>query len=110
MVLAMSVTASQAHAHAALERASPPVGGAVTEPPRQIALTFTEGVEPLFSTVELRNAQGSAISTGTPHLAGNNRQLVVDLPALPAGEYKVIWHATSVDTHKTEGSFRFTIR
>jgi copper resistance protein C len=110
LVLSMSVTATQAQAHAALERASPPVGSAVTEPPRQIALTFTEGVEPLFSTIELRNAQGLVISTGKPHLTSINRQLVIELPALPPGEYTVVWHATSVDTHKTEGSFRFTIK
>ena len=54
-----------------------------TGPPRQIVLTFTEGVEPLFSTIELRGAGGSVVPTGKPQSApGNNRQLAVDLPAL----------------------------
>ncbi|MEJ1978863.1 MAG: copper resistance protein CopC [Acetobacteraceae bacterium] len=35
--------------------------------------------------------------------------LVLGLPALPPGLYKVIWHATSVDTHRTEGSYSFTV-
>ena len=29
--------------------------------------------------------------------------------ALPAGTYSVTWHVLSVDTHKTQGSFSFTI-
>ena len=74
-------------------------------------LTFTEGVEPLFSTIELRDPGGSVVPTSKPRSpSGNNRQLVIDLPVLAGGEYTVIWHATSVDTHKTEGSYRFTIR
>ena len=73
-------------------------------------LTFTEGVEPLFSTIEVRDAEGTAVATGKPHsAAGNARRLVIDLPALQGGKYTVIWHATSVDTHKTEGSFQFSV-
>ncbi len=111
LVLAMWTMASPASAHALLERALPSVGSEITGPPRQIVLTFTEGVEPLFSTIELHGAGGSVVPTSKPQSAsGNNRQLAIDLPALPGGEYMVIWHATSVDTHKTEGSYRFTIR
>ena len=97
-------------AHALLERASPPVGSELAEPPRQLTLTFTESVEPLFSTVELRTASGAGLPIGKPHVAADNRQLLADLPVLKAGEYTVVWHVTSVDTHKTEGSFRFTVR
>jgi copper resistance protein C len=35
--------------------------------------------------------------------------LAVALPRLGAGAYTVIWHVTSVDTHKTEGRYQFTI-
>jgi copper resistance protein C len=34
---------------------------------------------------------------------------MVDLPRLPPGTYTVVWHVTSVDTHKTEGRFDFTV-
>jgi copper resistance protein C len=102
--------ASPAFAHAFLERASPPVGSEVGTSPPEVYITFTEGVEPLFSTIEVRGAGGAAIAAGKPHSApGNDRRLVVDLPKLPAGTYTVIWHATSVDTHKTEGSYQFTV-
>ena len=45
-----------------------------------------------------------------PHIApGDDRKLLVDLPDLHAGHYTVTWHVTSVDTHKTEGSFQFSV-
>jgi len=111
VTLAMLSAASSAFAHAMLQRALPPAGSEVTAPPKQIMLTFTEGVEPLFSTIELRDAAAAVVPTPKPVApAGNNRQIVVDLPSLPSGEYTVIWHVTSVDTHKTEGRYRFTVK
>jgi len=110
LALAMLSIASPAFAHAFLERASPPVGSEVAVSPPELSITFTEGVEPLFSTIELRNANGAAVSTGQPHVApDNNRRMTIELPKLPPGTYTVIWHATSVDTHKTEGSYQFTV-
>jgi copper resistance protein C len=109
--LAMLSAASPAFAHAMLERASPLVGSEVTAAPHEITLTFTEGVEPLFSTIELRDAHGTAVATGKSRTEqGNNRRLIVELPALGSGSYTVTWHATSVDTHKTEGSYQFIVK
>jgi len=110
LTLAMMLTAPPAFAHAFLERADPPVGSDVATSPRTLTLRFTEGVEPLFSTVEMRDANGAAVAIGKPHTAsGNDRELVVALPDLHKGRYTVTWHVTSVDTHKTEGSFRFSV-
>jgi copper resistance protein C len=111
LMLVLLTTAPPARAHAFLERAVPPVGSTIEGSPKQIVLTFTEGVEPLFCTVDLHDALGSSIHAGKPRTpSDNDRQLVVDLPALSSGKYTVIWHATSVDTHKTEGSYQFTVR
>ena len=108
--LAMLVQASPVFAHAFLERASPPVGSEVTVSPPELSITFTEGVEPLFSTIVLHGANGAAIATGTPHVApDSNRRLTVELPKLLSGTYTVNWHVTSVDTHKTEGNYTFTV-
>ena len=43
-----------------LERASPPVGGEVNASPPELDITFSEGVEPLFSTIELHDTDGAA--------------------------------------------------
>ena len=111
LALAMLSIAFPALAHAFLERSVPAAGGTLTEPPHQIVLSFTENVEAAFSTIEVRDAKGATVTVGPSRSpAGNRRQLVVDLPALAGGEYTVTWHATSVDTHKTEGSYRFTVK
>ena len=110
LALVLLSAASPAFAHAFLERASPSVGSEVPVSPPELSITFTEGVEPLFSTIELHDANGVAASTGKPHVApDNNRRMIIELPELPAGTYTVIWRATSVDTHKTEGSYQFTV-
>jgi methionine-rich copper-binding protein CopC len=101
---------SPAFAHAFLDRADPPVGSEVPTAPHMLTLQFTEGVEPLFSSVEIHDANGAAIAVPKPHAApGNDRELLVPLPDLHSGRYTVTWHVTSVDTHKTEGSFRFSV-
>jgi hypothetical protein len=110
LVAALPCIASPAYAHAFLERSDPPAGSEIAAPPHELVLTFSEGVEPLFTTVQLRDASGAAVTVAKPHTEpGNDRRLVVSLPALHRGTYTVMWHVTSVDTHKTEGSFKFSI-
>jgi len=109
-VAILLLSAAPAYAHAMLERTEPPVGSEVTASPMQLVLTFTEGVEPLFTTVQVRGPTGADLAVGKPHTEpGNGRKLIVQLPVLGRGKYTVNWHATSVDTHKTEGSFQFTV-
>ena len=62
----MLVQASPVFAHAFPERASPRLVARLRSPP-QLSITFTEGVEPLFSIIEVHGANGAAIATGTPH-------------------------------------------
>jgi hypothetical protein len=107
---ALLCLSSPAFAHAFLERASPPVGSTLPVSPSTVTITYTEGVEPDFSTIEVQNAQGVRVDKADPHLVGGEQtKLSVSLPQLPAGQYTVIWHATSVDTHKTEGHFTFSV-
>src|SRR5271170_4798868 len=94
VVVSMPCLTSPAFAHAFIERASPPVGASVSTSPPELSIQFTEGVEPMFSKIEVDGADGAAIATGKPHLApDNNHRLIVDLPKLPPGTYTVIWHA-----------------
>jgi methionine-rich copper-binding protein CopC len=36
--------------------------------------------------------------------------LIVSLPNLADGEYSVSWKVVSVDTHHTNGDFKFTVK
>jgi methionine-rich copper-binding protein CopC len=79
----------------------------VTPAPREISLSFTEGLESTFSSVEVRDAQDARVDEGEAQVGG--RTMRVGLKALPPGTYKVYWRALSVDTHKTEGTFTFRV-
>ena len=62
--LAFALIASQAFAHAQLEKASPPVGGTVASA-SEIRLTFSEGVELKFTKVSAdRSGRGRAARGG----------------------------------------------
>jgi methionine-rich copper-binding protein CopC len=109
LVAALAVASAPALAHAFLKNSTPSVGSTVAQAPPQVVIVFTEGVEPLFSTIAVQNASGGDVTDGKPHLAGDAMHLAVPLKPLQAGSYTVVWHATSVDTHKTEGKFTFTV-
>ncbi len=101
--------APPAFAHAFLDHASPSAGAELRAPPTTVRITFTEGVEPHFSSIQVLDAAGKRLNAGNAHADGPIENLAVELPKLPPGTYTVIWHATSVDTHKTEGKFTFSV-
>ena len=104
------LNASAASAHAFLDHASPAVGGTVQHAPRQVSMWFTEGLEPAFSGAMVRNAQGTRVDGGRARVGGANKaEMQIGLKHLPPGTYKVFWHVMSVDTHRTQGSFSFTV-
>jgi len=101
---------SAALAHAFLDHAVPAVGSTVHQPPAEVRIWFTEELEPAFSTVKLADASGAAVTTTAAHVDEANKSvLVLPLPALAPGSYRVMWRVVSVDTHVTEGSFRFQV-
>ena len=108
--LAFAVIATQAFAHAQLEKATPPVGGTVASA-SEIRLEFSEGVEPKFTKVSV-TGPGGAVQLGAAKTEPSN-QAVLIVPIskpLSAGVYKVHWQAVSVDTHHTQGTFEFTVK
>jgi copper resistance protein C len=96
-----------AQAHAFLDHATPLVGSTVPSAPHEVTLSFTQNLEPAFSTVEVTDASGARVDQGKASVSGNSMR--VGLKSLPAGSYKVHWHALSVDTHTTQGTFTFHV-
>jgi methionine-rich copper-binding protein CopC len=109
LLVAALFAAPRAFAHAFPQHASPAAGAALRTPPPAVTITFTEGVESHFSTIEVTDTAGKRVDASAPHTVGGNQVLAVDLPALVPGTYTVTWHVTSVDTHKTEGRYTFTV-
>jgi hypothetical protein len=107
MSLLLTLGAPAARAHAFLDHANPLVGSTVPTAPHEVALTFTQNLEPAFSSVQVTDAKGGRVDQGKASISGNTMH--IGLKALSTGEYKVHWHALSVDTHTTEGSFSFHV-
>ena len=96
-----------ARAHASLSHANPSDGSALSTAPQEVALTFTDTLEAAFSRLTVTDANGIEVSQGKGQVNGNVMR--VSLKPLSAGIYKVNWRAVSTDTHKTEGSFTFSV-
>jgi methionine-rich copper-binding protein CopC len=101
------VLGAVAEAHAFLDHAEPRVGSTVQTAPRQLSLSFTQNLEPAFSSVEVSDANGARVDLGKPSISSS--MMRIGLKQLAPGTYRVRWHVLSVDTHTTEGSFTFSV-
>ena len=101
---------SDANAHAFLAKSNPAVGATVAAP-KTLRLEFTEAVELAFSGIDVANGSGGAVPARNVRLDPNDRKvLLADVPPLTPGAYRVKWHVVSVDTHRTEGDFAFSVK
>jgi methionine-rich copper-binding protein CopC len=96
-----------AEAHAFLDHASPRVGSTVHPAPGQVQLWMTEDLEPAFTKIKVLDANGAEVDKKDAKISGST--MTVSLPNLPPGNYKVAWTAVAIDTHRTTGTFTFTV-
>ena len=110
--LVILATITHSWAHAFIDHTDPLVGSTVKQAPAEVQLWYTQGLEPAFSRVQVFDAAGKEVDKKDIHLdPKNNHLMIVSLPAgLGAGTYKVVWRVVSVDTHTTEGSFKFQVQ
>jgi methionine-rich copper-binding protein CopC len=106
-VLLLLFRTGPAFAHSELERAQPAAGSTVRQPPSEVAIWFSQKLEPAFSTIMVRNAAGQRVDTSKTRHDGNVMR--VPLTPIGGGTYRVNWRVLSVDTHRTQGSFSFKV-
>ena len=100
-----------AGAHAFLDHAEPGVGRKIAASPATVKLWFTQNIEPAFSKIQVVDSSGNQVNKKDVHVDSKEKSLlVVSVPELPPGTYVVRWSVVSVDTHKTQGHFEFTIK
>lgn len=111
LVAASLSLGGQAFAHAHLTAATPAADAIVQVAPMKLELRFSEGVEVPFAKVEIRGADGSVVPVKSIAGVPGDKKALNVTPATPfaAGVYKVIWSVVSVDTHKSQGDYSFTI-
>ncbi len=101
---------TQLYAHAHLAQSEPAEDAVLNKTPATVSIEYTEALELGLSKLVLMDESGATIETSKPeHIDGNTKTLSVTPPALKPGTYTVEWGAASVDTHRTEGAFKFKI-
>jgi len=120
-VSALFLVAGPASAHAELERSDPADGVDLAVAPAQVRLDFTESVEVSRTRVVLTSDAGRDLAAGpiTKVLAATNRpgstespsSLIVAMPTLSSGSYRLAWSTVSSDDlHATSGVLVFGVR
>jgi len=101
-------SAGLARAHAYPAVSIPNDGATVKEPPREVRIQFTEGIEMAFSQITVKGPNGELVSQGKLRKLADDT-VAIDLKPLGPGNYSVEWQVLSVDTHITDGTLRFTV-
>ena len=109
--VALGLLPFAASAHGKLESATPAAGSTVDASPEALRLTFNEDVESSFSSIKVLNATGASATKekATVDLT-NPRVLKLSLPKLESGLYTVQWGVMTSDSHKTKGTYTFTVK
>jgi copper transport protein len=101
---------AEVQAHAVLERTTPSASATTSTPPKEVSLTFSEGIEPRFAIVSVTDAGGHQVADGPPaHPPGDGTTLVVPLKDVKQGWYLVYWRVISADGHPVRGAFTFAV-
>ena len=109
LVLILSaVPSALAHAHTMAMNPAPDSTGPV---PSSISITFSEAVEPKFSSIQLTDEKGKSVDAEASKPKPNDpKTLTLAVPKLTAGTYIVHWANVAVDGHRLEGSYKFTVQ
>lgn len=108
LLLAAAGSPASLWAHAYPMVAVPTDGAVLREPPREVRIQFTEGIELEFSRIEVKNAAGEKMNAGNLRRIADDT-VAVAVKALGPGTYRIEWQVLSVDTHVTDGVLRFTV-
>jgi methionine-rich copper-binding protein CopC len=105
-----ALSASPAFPHSTLIRSNPQADAVLQTAPREVAIFFSERVQPARSSIVVEDASGARVDNGESSVDANGRVLRVGLKNLSAGTYNVTWRTRSTDTHNSEGRFSFQVR
>lgn len=95
-------------AHAYISQSTPLQDAELSSSPSEIRITFTEKIDTKLSTITLSNSSDGSKIAGKLSSDGDFT-LVYTIPKLGNGIYKVVWQVLSLDTHVTDGSYRFAV-
>ena len=102
--------AGPASAHTDLVKSSP-MADSTGPAPKVVVLTFSKKVVAAFTGAELTMSDGMKPSVSIKVSADGVVVNCTPQGVLPAGAYKLAWHAVSAeDGHRTDGTFAFKVQ
>lgn len=108
VLILAAVPLALAHAHPKVMKPAPNSSGPA---PSSISITFSEAVEPNFSTIRLADEKGHAVGSAVSKpLPADPRTITLAVPKLTEGTYVVYWISVAADGHRLEGSYKFTVQ
>ena len=100
---------SAAAAHSFPESESPSAGETINAPPSQVTIKYDAPIEKLFASLEVLDNAGQNKAAGPADVSPDGWKLSVNLDKLKPGDYTVKWHVVCIDSHRTEGSYSFSV-
>ena len=98
-----------AQAHSFPETESPAAGQTLTATPSEVRIKYDAPIEKLFASLKVLDANGRDMAEGLPMVGADGYTLSVKLTSLEPGRYTVKWAVVGADTHRTEGSYVFSV-
>jgi copper resistance protein C len=106
LLMSAALTAS---AHSFPEQESPAAGQTLSLSPPEVTIKYDAPIEKLFAKLEVLDANGNNLAVGKPIYGADGATLSAKLAPLKPGDYMVKWSVVCVDTHRTMGSYSFTV-
>jgi copper transport protein len=110
VLLGVLAAAGTAAAHAELLSSFPANQELLEVAPEEIALQFTEAVDPIEPGIRLLDADGDEVEIAAVDQSAGSDRMRSSIPTtLDDGTYVVAWQAVSADSHRVRGSFTFSV-
>lgn len=108
-VLAVLLPGTPAWAHAQLVSADPAKDATLPTAPTAVTLTFSERLNPDFTTIVVSDAAKQRVPASAPAVDAAAGSVTLT-QALNNGSYTVAYRVVSVDGHTVQGSYAFTVK
>lgn len=110
MLLAVAAMSGPARAHAYLIYADPSPGASLPQSPQIVRFSFSEEIDPRWSSFVLYDAHGQWLRELGFTTQGDGLDVAISLDPLPQGVYTIAWKVLSaIDGHITKGVYSFGV-
>ena len=103
----LGLLAYEAQAHTALTESVPGDAAVVTEPPKELVLTFSTEVRLTALTIQGSGEEPRDLAS-LPNETAQEIVIAIDEDLAP-GDYLITWRAVGADTHVVSGEIHFTV-